>query len=424
VEIRDLRIVRELLMARPQFSHKPLAITVYTLRFAILRGDIEMFQYLVQHSASNDQRIRLQPWILLEAAAVHEDPSTFQAVVMHGLNIHQTNDSGRGSALAAAAASNHLDLVRQLHGLGADVCTVAVGSRNRHYQADLRHMKLLAGIEGMSAMHGAVRAQNIEMVDFLISIGADVNQCCHARDVWVQQDLPVFPIQIATHYGNELLVRKLIYAGADANSVAGNSIEPTAVSSLLRPIVGRPSLRIALERGEESIAELLLRCGARMPTTSAGNQNWNPLTSAIQGKNHRLFRKVLQTFEAYHQITSEALALYVCVYGFSSVAELIDSGFVAPEDIHSCPEVLCTAVMQGDTTFVHKLLNDGKARLGELPPGYGASGFALAASLGKNDMFPIFLDAGVKPYEQAISQHNMNFNFRGRDLDCALTEAI
>jgi ankyrin repeat protein len=254
VEIGDLLIVKELLAARPQFSHKALAITVYTLRFAILRGDIEMFQYLVQHPASNDQRVRLQPWILLEAAAVHENPSTFQAVVMHSLNIHQTNDFGRGSALAAAAASNHLDLVRQLHGLGADVCTVAVGTSERIYEPDLRHMNLLASIEGMSAMHGAVRAQNIEMVDFLISIGADVNQCCHARGNTEQRYLPVFPIQIATHYGNELLVRKLIYAGADASSVAGNSMEMTAVSPLPRSIVGRPSLRIALERGKESIA--------------------------------------------------------------------------------------------------------------------------------------------------------------------------
>jgi hypothetical protein len=292
-------------------------------------------------------------------------------------------------------------------------------------------------IEGMSAMHGAVRTQNIEMVDFLISIGADVNQCCHAREAGVQQDLPMFPIQIATHYGNELLVRMLIDASADANSVAGNPMKTTAKlpslqsakSPSLKSIVGRPSLRIALEHGEESIAELLLKCGARMPTTSTGNQNWNPLTSATQGKNYRLFRKIFQTVRAYHQITSETLALYVSVYGFSSVAELIDSGFVAPEDIHSCPEVLCAAVMQGDTTFVHKLLNDGKARLGKLPPGYGATGFALAARLGRNDMFPTFLDAGVKPYEEPMD-HDMILDIPGGSLQCsgflrcALTEAI
>jgi hypothetical protein len=88
-------------------------------------------------------------------------------------------------------------------------------------------------------------------------------------------------------------VRKLIYAGADASSVAGNSMEPSAHDREVESIVGRPSLRIALERGEESIADLLLESGARLPTTSIGNQNWNPLTSAIQGRNHRLFRSVL-----------------------------------------------------------------------------------------------------------------------------------
>jgi hypothetical protein len=97
-----------------------------------------MFQYLIQHPASNNPQIRLQPWILLEAAAVHESPSTFQAVFMHGLNIHQTNDFGKGSALAVAAASNHLDSVQQLHGLGADVCTVAVGNSDKDHKNDLR----------------------------------------------------------------------------------------------------------------------------------------------------------------------------------------------------------------------------------------------------------------------------------------------
>jgi ankyrin repeat protein len=412
VEIGDLLIVEELLTARPQFSHQRLAITVYTLRFAILRGDVEMFQYFVQHPASNDERMHLQPWILLEAAAFHGNPSTFQALLKYGLNIHQTNDSGKGSALAAAAASNHLDLVRQLHGLGAGVCTVAVGRSDKHYEPELRPLYLLASIEGMSAIHGAVKTQNIEMVDFLISNGADVNQCYNIPG-WRERVLPVFPVQIATHHGNELLVRKLLDADADANSVAGIPRKHTTESLSLESIVGRPSIRIALERGEESIADLLLNRGARMPTTSTGNQTWNPLTSAIQGRNHRLFRRVLQAFGAYHPIAGEALADYISAYGCSSGADLIGSGFIAPNEIH-CPEVLCVAVERGDTVFVHTLLNDAKARLGKLPPRYGAAGFAFAAWLGKNDMFPIYLDAGVRPHEEPIY----------RDLQSAVSEAI
>jgi ankyrin repeat protein len=295
VEIGDLHIVEEPLTARPQFSHQRLAITVYTLRFAILRGDVEMFQYLVQHPTSKDERIHLQLWILLEAAAFHGNPSIFQALLNHGLDIHQTNDSGKGSALAAAAASNHLDLVRQLHSLGADVCTVAVGGIDETNAPMHRPLCLLASISGMSAILGAVKTQNIEMVDFLISNGADVNQCCNITEQ-TERNLSLFPIQIATHGGNELLVRKIIDADADANSVAGIPRKHTTESPPLHSIIGRPSLRIALERGEELIADLLLNRGARIPTTSTGNQNWNPLTSAIQGKNHRLIRRVLQAF--------------------------------------------------------------------------------------------------------------------------------
>jgi hypothetical protein len=124
-----------------------------------------------------------------------------------------------------------------------------------------------------------------------------------------------------------------------------------------------------------------------------------------------------------HEITDKALALYVYFFGISSVAELIDSDCIAPEAIHGCPQVLCAAVKQGDMTLLHKLLNDGKARYGKLHPGYGAVGFALAARLGKNDMFPKFLDAGVKPNEDPISQNYTDIEFQGKHLHCALVEA-
>jgi hypothetical protein len=74
--------------------------------------------------------------------------------------------------------------------------------------------------------------------------------------------------------------------------------------------------------------------------------------------------------------------------------------------------------------FVNTLLNDAKARLGKLPPGYGAAGFALAVRLGKNDMFPIFLDAGVRACENPIFWHGVILRSTGGYLQSAVTEAI
>jgi hypothetical protein len=297
-----------------------------------------------------------------------------------------------------------------------------VGSSDKSHQPELRPLYSLASIDGMSAIYGAVRTQNIEMVDFLISNDSDVNQLCSISER-TERNLSLFPIQIATHGGNELLVRKLLDADADANSVAGIPRKHTTESLSLKSIVGPPSIRIALERGEESIADLLLNRGARMPTASTGNRTWNPLTSAIQGRNHRLFRRVLQAFGAYYPITGEALADYISAYGCSLGADLIGSGFIAPNEIY-CPEVLCVAVKQGDMAFVNTLLNDAKARLGKLPPGYGAAGFALAVRLGKNDMFPIFLDAHVRAYENPTFWHGVILRSTGGALQSAVTEAI
>jgi ankyrin repeat protein len=361
VGITDLVIVKELLTARPQFGHECPSITIYTLRFAILRGDIDMFDYLMQQASCDANRIHSRPWILVEAAAFHDNPCTFQAVIRHGLDVSQTNDLGRGSALAAAVVSNNIDIARLLHHLGADPGTLAVDSEDRAVLVNDRYQDIfqLGSIRGLAALHVAVFTQNLEMVDFLISIGADVNQCCAKKWEW-KTNGPVFPIQIATYLGNGVLVRRLLDADANPDALNGSPRGHIPMYSL-RFMVGRCPLRIALERGRRSVFQLLLDPGARLPATSDGDRYWNPLISAMDGGDHQLVRKVCHDIGHLHRITGKDLAHYISDHGCGREADIIESGMIAPEDL-LCPEILCAAVKQDDETLVHKILN--RARTG------------------------------------------------------------
>jgi ankyrin repeat protein len=427
--MESFALVKDLLTARPQFSYECPPITVYSLRFAILRGNINMFHYLMKRAAHNHDRIHLEPWILLEAAACLNEPSMFSAIARYGFDITQTNESGNGSALAAASASNHMELVRQLYKSGTNVCATAMGFHRTW--ADYPHNNALdyslANMDGMSALHAALRNNNKHMVGFLISIGADVNQCYFpAEDTQVEEihaDLPMFPVQLAAQYGDAILVRMLLDAGADPNFACEGITKPFNFNSLWS-LISRPALRIALERGDRNMFELLLRCGACMPKLSTGKRWWDPLTSAIRGKDHQLVKFVFQEVGIVDADIHETLAMCIFFCGCALGNELIELASLNPHDIYQ-PEVLCAAVCQGDGDFVQKLLEDAKACFGELPPGYGATGFARAAELGENDMFSIFLNAGIKPYERPVSMgYSEDQGFATPCPESALVEAI
>ena len=417
----SFEIVRSLLTARPQLAFKCPPVTISTLRSAILRGDVDVFQYLIEYTPNLHDRIHLEPWILLEAAALHEDSSTFITLARYGIYSGQTNDLSQGSALTAACAKNNLELVRYLYYLGANLCTTAVGYEGTVPRDRARHYHDLAKIGGLAALHIAVQNQNKEMVDFLVGNGADVNQCCSPLEP-LRHHTPIFPIQIATYYGDEKIASTLLDAGADPNLMAG-PLQEFARHPYTK-IVGRSSLRIALEHGDEHLFKLLLSRGGRMLKPSINEEDWDPLISASQGGNHQLFRTVLQHFGTSCIVARKTLANYIQNFGCVSGAELISLCSMPWTEV-CCMEVLSAAVEVGDVAFVRKLLGDTMTGLGELPPGYGAAGLALSVRLTKHEMVAFFLNAGIKPYDKpAFMSYEDRHGRHHGDLDSALEEAF
>jgi ankyrin repeat protein len=350
------------------------------------------------------------------------DLSMISTIAEYGFDINMTNKSGKGSALAAASTSENLELVRHIHGQGADVCTLAVGNQDLedNYQdidgedaTNNRRKFLLENIGGMAALHVAVRHRNIEVAAFLISAGADVNQLCYPYY------FKFVPIQLATYYGSERLVKILLDAGADPDFVAGESERPDALKHPYASedpypfvtyrqkqildygqIVGRPSLRIALETGNSNIFNLLLSHGASMPASPVDGNEWDPVASAVRGGNPQLVRTVLQHLTQPDVITHETLADCITYCDCKFALEIMSLVPVPPEEVY-CVEVLQAAVKVGDIDFVRKLLRGARSSFGELPAGYSAAGSSLTTSERGEEMLHLFLKEGIKPYERS-----------------------
>jgi ankyrin repeat protein len=130
-----------------------------------------------------------------------------------------------------------------------------------------------ADSDGTTALHFAVRADEVDIVSVLIRAGADTN---------AENRLGVTPLFLAAQNGNAVMVQKLLAAGANADQVdraTGESILMVAIragstdsvrallSSKANPNVAEPQLRLtplmlAAEAGNADIVRALLERGA------------------------------------------------------------------------------------------------------------------------------------------------------------------
>ncbi|OZC12476.1 hypothetical protein X798_00107 [Onchocerca flexuosa] len=94
---------------------------------------------------------------------------------------------------------------------------------------------------GEMLLHKTVRAVDLEWVLFLISTNFDVNTC-------TQNDLCVTALHLCAQYGNEIIMRNLILAGADVNAVTAEGLTP---------------LHVAAYNNHERLCMILLENGAQ-----------------------------------------------------------------------------------------------------------------------------------------------------------------
>ena len=119
----------------------------------------------------------------------------------------------------------------------------AVMNRNKDAVRSLLQKKAdvnAAQVDGTTALHWAVRADDVEMADLLIRAGANVSAANREG---------VMPMQLAAINGNATMIEKLIKAGADPNAPL-SKFKDTAV--MLAARTGRgDSVKVLLDNGAQ-----------------------------------------------------------------------------------------------------------------------------------------------------------------------------
>jgi len=392
VGYKNMRMIQDLLTPRPSSVFCCPEVNMETLRVAMLTGDHDIIQILVQHNPDLLEKMNLEPWLFYEAASTHKTVATLVQLQNWGMDITATDEEGYGSALAVACCHADMVVIQYLLDSGVDIYGVAFGLGNKPWLVNDPEMypnrleyKTLH-MRDKTALGIAVEQEDERLVDFLLRKGADPNQFMY-----------VSPLHTAAMDGNDTIVETLIRAGADVNDVV-DSDNPRFDED----IANKTAIHIALERGHQSVVNRLMESGAIIPNgdpeLAIVGEEWNPLEAAMIGGNRSLVHWIMKRVVISYWATPSCLATCVRMFGWSFAKTLTDDG-ISANNILKDPRILCECVYLGDQEAVETLIFNAKALLGKLPRGYGAIGLAVAAQLGRTSMLQVFLDAGVKPYD-------------------------
>ena len=225
---------------------------------------------------------------LLDGAVAREDALLVEMVVSSG----RATKIVLGSALPFAVEGRDMELVNQLISLKADV---NVRARS-------------AGLRGQTALQAAAEGGHMEIVETLLAKGADVN--APAGD-----NIGRTVLQTAAEEGHMEVVEKLLAEGADINASAGLNRGRTAlqaaaegghieimekllakgadINALASHKFGRTALQAAAEGGHMEIVEKLLAKGADVNASASHNDGRTALQAAVNGGHIKVVEKLL-----------------------------------------------------------------------------------------------------------------------------------
>src|SRR5580765_7760411 len=191
--------------------------------------------------------------------------------------------------------------------------------------------------DGFTALHEAVRYDNLEIAGLLIAAGADVTAATRYS---------ITPLSLACTNGNAAMIERLLKAGADANgtSEAGQTALMTAalagkvdaVKMLLahgakvnvqEPTKGQTALMWAASEGNTAAAESLVEFGSDIKAKSKAG--FTPLLFAVRGGHRDTVQALLTHGANANDVAPDGTsALNVAVVNayFEVAAVLLDHG--------------------------------------------------------------------------------------------------
>ncbi|KAJ4287288.1 hypothetical protein N0V90_012686 [Kalmusia sp. IMI 367209] len=357
-------------------DHSVIGIGSEVFPLAVFRGDIEILDFLISKQPSTWIQWKKQPWVMFEAAASHGDWAVLEFLQAEGFDINATDEAGRGSPLVYALYHGHEELAFRLLNQGISIQSCASGTESfwnwagdrpegHDLEIDLSGnitLKLL----GTAAIHIAIAGRKAELVQYLLSKGADANQTG-----------PLLPLQLSTIYRDVHIARILLENGARPDAICQYVPEFHGHLSEFPQFWSGPVMRpiqLVLENACLELFDLLLEFHAQFPTAtkclceipkSIGNgvghyvfrtehgtrthkeYCWNPLVNAINGGDKQLLLRVFDMAVEQRRpwITVQCLLRCVERFDWSFVTELtksypfpLDARYQLPILIHSIRE--------------------------------------------------------------------------------------
>lgn len=216
-----------------------------------------------------------------------------------------------GSAIQAAAAGGHVEVVKVLLESGAD-------------------FNLQCGSYG-SPLQAATASGQVSVIQLLLQFGADVN---------LQGGLYGNPLQAAAAIGQHHVTQLLLERGAEVNSQGGH--------------YGN-ALQAAIAKGKDSVAMLLIKAGASINTT--GGFYGSPLVAAvIEGHDHMVQALV----DHGADVTIERFPNRTLVH------EAANLGHVEVVHVLLCTKLQVSSVDNSERTALHDAAAKGHASVLEL----------------------------------------------------------
>ena len=301
---------------------------------------------------------------------------------------------GKG-ALKSAAYHGNLEVVQYLISAGVDVNAQTNGFTDR------------------TILQNAVLSRNIGLVKILLKAGSDVNATCRMREETALETA----VRFVAKSGPERLeiVQVLLAAGADVNPPKGNRL-----------------LQSAIFNGDEELACILLDKGADVNSFPKGREGRSPVQDAAERGNLSFVKLLLKSganINASPSYYHGRTAIQAASSAFSPTMELIDflldtgAEMNAPPAFYGGVTALQGAAIRGHMKIALKFLEAGADVNAAAATVNGRTALDGAAEHGRLDMVQMLLNAGacgdsskVHRFDEAIELAQKNGHFAVANL--------
>ena len=362
------------------------------LQFAMERGNASIIDELLDAGAYFSGPTRGSESVDLIAAVKSRCMTRIRSLLDQGVDINYASAKlGGMTALAAAAGEDNLDLVRYLLSIGADsndtaaiVCAVekraSIETIRTLLAARLDVYKCIGKKYGGDALQMAIRNKDIVRVTVLLNAGVDVNS-------YVSK-------------GNQEGFMNRIRSGETAFGTAVTEVKDDNLdlvrlllaagadpSSIVVALPKQTALILAISTGSLSLIRLLIEAGGSVNAPAVRGLRRTALQAAVEAGNLKLVQLLLS----------------------------------AGADVNAAPApyggvtALQAAAIKGYITVANTLLSHGANVNAEPAKVNGRTALEGAAEYGRIDMLQLLLDAGAQTKGSGQVQYENAVNFASQN---------